>query len=129
MHDINIYKPPIWEGMTMAPRATVLAMNQSWKELEQAQMKQEEAESLDSIGVVNEGDMHQSRVEADLQGYINGRVEQQVKISISHDGDYATAVCLAVREKPSRPKQPRKLTGSSEREDRIKEMPATTSDT
>jgi hypothetical protein len=110
MHDINIYKPRISEGMTLAPTTTVLAMNQSWRDLGQEKNEKEQAESLDNVNIVDEGDTHPNWVETELQGYTNGPVEQQVKVSISHDGDYATAVCLAAEE-PWKAKQPRGITG------------------
>ena len=95
----------------MAPVATVLAMDQSFGNLAQENIDREQAESLDNVNVFNEEDTHPSWMESGLKGCINAPVEQEVKISISHDGDYATAVCLAAKEEPGMANQPRKPIG------------------
>ena len=108
----------------MAPTATVWAMNQDRNIAKEEQMEEEKEmdEGMNEVNEVNVGEVKANEAEAEERAYIEGTIEQEVKISISHDGDYATAVCLAAKELPWRAKHARALAGQSERHGKIKDI-------
>src|SRR5438045_6440531 len=101
MWDITIRTDPLSKGMTTAPLATVLVVGQQWKNARKGQQKQEKddidtiTEKIDDAKTFDNEHMIMDQVDAKAYEDVERPVEQEVKISISHDGDYATAICLA----------------------------------